>query len=97
VSAVQPRREAATGWANRVILLLQPDATRLQNADKGIQKGPGILLRKFWPGWAAVAEVTAIHMVIGLHGQLANDGAFLTEAVYSFAVSGTVANATADS
>ena len=60
------RDELEAGWANRVILLLQPDATRLQDADKGIQKGPGLLLRKFWPGWATVTEVTAINMAIGL-------------------------------
>jgi len=60
------RDELEAGWANRVILLLQPDATRLQDADQGVHKGPGIRLKRFWPGWAIVAEVTAINMAIGL-------------------------------
>jgi ABC-type bacteriocin/lantibiotic exporter with double-glycine peptidase domain len=60
------RDELDEGWANRVILLLQPDATRLQDAAKEVPKGLGILLRKFWPGWATVSEVTAINMAIGL-------------------------------
>ncbi len=60
------RDELEEGWANRVILLLQPDATRLQDATQEEPKGLGILLRKFWPGWAIVSEVTAINMAIGL-------------------------------
>ncbi len=60
------RDELEEGWANRVILLLQPDATRLQDAAKEVPKGLGSLLRKFWPGWATVTEVTAINMAIGL-------------------------------
>ena len=60
------RDELEEGWANRVILLLQPDATRLQDAAKEVPKGLGLLLRKYWPGWATVTEVTAINMAIGL-------------------------------
>jgi ABC-type bacteriocin/lantibiotic exporter with double-glycine peptidase domain len=60
------RDELEEGWANRVILLLQPDATRLQDAAKDEPKGLGLLLRKFWPGWTTVTEVTSINMAIGL-------------------------------
>ena len=60
------RDELEAGWANRVILLLQPDEARLQDAAKEKHESPGLRLGKFWPGWAIVTEVTAINMAIGL-------------------------------
>jgi ABC-type bacteriocin/lantibiotic exporter with double-glycine peptidase domain len=60
------RDELEAGWTNRVMLLLQPDATRAPDAATEVGKDPRSVLRKFWPGWSMVSEITAINMAIGL-------------------------------
>ncbi|NEQ54131.1 MAG: peptidase domain-containing ABC transporter [Leptolyngbya sp. SIO3F4] len=62
------RQELLEGWANGVMLLLQPDAERFYTQPEDKIEGFGRFLKRAWPYRFILLEAIAINVAVGLLG-----------------------------